>query len=75
MCLDVVVLTFHVGIGRCVSWVEINVKQVLGGWPGRMHKQLISCLNLLMLNSSGRTGRVFFNQMNKMLNLRVQAHF
>ena len=28
-----------------------------------------------MLNSSGRTGRVFFNQMNKMLNLRVQAHF
>ena len=45
--LDVVVLTFHVGIGRCVSWVEIKVKQVLGGWPGSLHKQLIFCLNFV----------------------------
>ena len=47
VCLDVVVLTFHVGIGRCVSWVEIKVKQVLGGWPGSMHIQSSSCLNFV----------------------------
>ena len=47
VCLDVVVLTFHVGIGRCVSWVEIKVKQVLVGWPGSMHTQSSSCLNFV----------------------------
>ena len=75
MCLGVVVLTFHVGIGRCVSWVEINVKQVLGGWPGRMHKQLISCLNFVDVKFFRTDRKGVFNQMNKMLNLRVQAHF
>ena len=44
------------GTGRCVSWAENKVKQVLGGWPGSMHKQLISCLNFVDVKFFRMTG-------------------
>ena len=72
MCLDVVVLTFHVGIGRCVSWVENKVKQVLGGWPGSMHNQLSPCLFFFDVKFFRMTGGMF-NQLNKVSILHVQA--